>query len=51
MGWTWLFYVSPRVLSPFRGEGGIACLIDPDSYAGWRFYTPGRTSKARQVEG
>jgi len=32
------------VLSPFRG-GGIAYLIDPDSYADWRFYTPGRASQ------
>jgi len=40
----------PRVLSPFRG-GGIACLGDPDSYAGWGFYTPVRASQARQVEG
>jgi len=39
-----------RVLSPFRG-GGIACLIDPDSYAGWSFYTPVRATQARQVEG
>jgi len=38
---------SPCVLSPFRG-GGIAYLNDPDSYAGWSFYTPVR---ARQVEG
>jgi len=26
-------------------------LNDPDSYAGWSFYTPGRVSQARQVEG
>jgi len=38
------------VLSPFRG-GGIAYLSDPDSYAGWCFYTPVRTTQARQVEG
>jgi len=31
--------ISPRVLSPFHG-GGIAYLNDPDSYAGWSFYTP-----------
>jgi len=29
-----------RVLSPFRG--GIEYLNDPDSYADWSFYTPGR---------
>jgi len=43
------------VLSPFRGRGvcggGIACLSDPDSYAGRSFNTPGRPSQARQVEG
>jgi len=39
-----------RVLSSFRG-GGIACLNDPDSYAGWSIYTPVRASQARQVEG
>jgi len=31
--------------------GGIAYLIDPDSYADWSFYTPGRASQVRQVEG
>jgi len=36
--------------APFR-DGGIACLSDPDSYAGWSFYTPVRASQARQVEG
>jgi len=41
---------APRVLSPFRGEG-IVCLSDPDSYAGWSFYTPDRATQARQVEG
>jgi len=30
---------------------GIAYLDDPDSYAGWSFYTPGRASQARQFEG
>jgi len=30
---------------------GIVYLNDPDSYAGWSFYTPGWTSQARQVEG
>jgi len=30
---------------------GIVCLIDPDSYAGWSFYTPVRATQARQVEG
>jgi len=40
----------PRVLSPFRG-GGIAYLSDQDSYAGWSFYTTGRASQVRQVEG
>jgi len=38
------------VLSPFRG-GGIAYLSDPDSCAGWSFYTPGWASHVRQVEG
>jgi len=41
---------APRVLSPFR-SGGIAYLSDPDSYAGWSFYTPVRATQARQVEG
>jgi len=40
----------PRVLSPFRG-GGIAYLSNPDSYAGWSFYTPGMATQVRQVEG
>jgi len=40
----------PSVLSPFRG-GGIAYLSDPDSYAGWSFYTPVRATQSRQVEG
>jgi len=31
--------------------GGIAYLKDPDSYAGWSFYTPGMLSQVRQVEG
>jgi len=31
--------------------GGIAYLNDPDSYAGWSFYTPVRASQARQVDG
>jgi len=39
------------VLSPLRGGGGIEYLNDPDSYAGWSFYTSGRASQARQVEG
>jgi len=42
------------VLSHFRGGGGgrgIAYLNDPDSYAGWSIYIPGRASQARQVEG
>jgi len=30
---------------------GIGYLSDPDSYAGWSFYTPGRASQVRQVEG
>jgi len=30
---------------------GIAYLNDLDSYAAWSFYTPGRVSQARQVEG
>jgi len=40
----------PRVLSPFRG-GWIAHLSDPDSYAGWSFYTLVRATQVRQVEG
>jgi len=43
-------HTPPRVLSPFHG-GGIAYLNDPDSYAGWSLYTPGRAAQARQVEG
>jgi len=31
--------------------GGIAYLIDPESYVGWSLYTPDRASQARQVEG
>jgi len=30
---------------------GIAFINYPDSYAGWRFYTPVRASQAREVEG
>jgi len=30
---------------------GIAYLNDPDSYAGWSFYTPVRATQDRQVEG
>jgi len=30
--------------------GGIAYLCDPDSYAGWSFYTPVGATQARQVE-
>jgi len=41
-----VFILTPRVLSPFRG-GGIAHLNDPDSYAGWSFYTPVRATQAR----
>jgi len=37
-------------MSPFRGRG-IAYLNDPDSYAGWSFYTPVRATEDRQVEG
>jgi len=37
-------------LSTFRG-GGIAYLIDPDSYAGWSFYTTRSVIQVRQVEG
>jgi len=40
----------PRMLSPFRG-GGIVYLNDPDSYAGWSFYTPVKATQVRQVEG
>jgi len=43
-------HTPPHLLSPIRG-GGIAYLNDPDSFAGWTFYTPGRASQARQVEG
>jgi len=45
----WIFGVKyfinklPRVLSPYRG-GGIEYLSDPDSYAGWSFYTPDRAT-------
>jgi len=42
-------FSTTRVLSPFRG-GGIAYLNDPNSYAGWSFYTPVRATQARQVE-
>jgi len=31
------YFISPRVLSPFR-VGGIAYFNDPDSYAGWSFF-------------
>jgi len=41
---------TPRVPSPFRGVG-IAYFSDPDSYAGWSFYTPIRATQARQIEG
>jgi len=44
------FHPTLRVLSYFRG-GGIAYLNDPDSYAGWSFYTPGRAFQDRQIEG
>jgi len=40
----------PCVLSPFWWWG-IECLNDPNSYAGWSFYTPVRAIQARQVEG
>jgi len=30
---------------------GIAYLNDPDTYAGWSFYTPVRATQDRQVEG
>jgi len=39
----------PRAVT-FRG-GGIAYLYDPDSYADWSLYTPGRATQARRVEG
>jgi len=39
-----LFQLPPRVLSPFRGGGLSTSIIDPDSYADWSFYTPGRVS-------
>jgi len=35
----------------FLWFGGIAYLNDPDSNAGWSFYSPGRASQVRQVEG
>jgi len=47
-------FLCRRILSPLRGScdgGGIESLIDPDSYAGWSFYTPGRAYQVRQVEG
>jgi len=31
--------------------GGIVYLNDPNSYAGWSFYTPGGATQVRQVEG
>jgi len=46
----YVFACAPRVLSPFRGVG-IVYLSDPDSYGGWSFYTPGRATQVRQVEG
>jgi len=33
-----LFFITPRVLSPFRG-GGVSYLKDSDSYAGWGLYS------------
>jgi len=46
------FYLSvPPVCCHIFVVVGIAYLIDPDIYAGWRFYTPGRASNVRQVEG
>jgi len=40
------------MLSPLRGGGGgIEYFNDPDSYAGWSFYTPGRVTQVRPVGG
>jgi len=48
-------FVSPFVNLPVCCQlfvvGRIACLSDPDSYAGLSFYTPVRASQAIQVEG
>jgi len=30
---------------------GVLYLNDPDSYAGWSFYTPGRAFQVKQIEG
>jgi len=44
--------LTSRELSPFHGGGIVYMyLYDPDSYAGWSFFTPGRASQVRQVEG
>jgi len=48
--YTSSIYLSPHMLSPFRG-GGMEYLNDPESYADWSFYTPGWASQVRQVEG
>jgi len=42
-------YFPLHVLSPFRGWW-IVYLIDPDSYAGWCFYTPVRACQVKQAE-
>jgi len=43
-------YSPPRCAVTFSWWG-IAYLSDPDSYAGWSFYTPGRATQVRQVKG
>jgi len=42
--------IPPRAVTISWGDG-IAYLNDPNSYAGWSVYTPGRASQVRQVEG
>jgi len=43
--------VVPPCAVAFSWLAGIEYLNDPDNYAGWSFYTPGRASQARQVDG
>jgi len=40
---THTHYISPHPWKEY--------LNDPDSYAGWTFYTPVRATQTRQVEG
>jgi len=46
-----LITFQPPVCCHFFVMRGIEYLNDPDSYADWSFYTPGRASQVRQVEG